>query len=71
MVILVCRPCGECNWITMDDYREDHLTERVSYQTFVIGATEREAQSCTSVMREQRFKGGVHCADDLLITEGS
>lgn len=43
MVILVCRPCGECNWITMDDYREDHLTERVSCQTFVIGATEREA----------------------------
>ena len=27
----------------MDDYREDHLTERVSYQTFVVGATEREA----------------------------
>ena len=43
MVILVCRPCGECNWITMDDYREDQLTERVSCQTFLIGATEREA----------------------------
>ena len=24
----------------MDDYREDQLTERVSCQTFVIGATE-------------------------------
>ena len=43
MVISVCRPCGECNWITMDDYREDQLTEMVSYQTFVIGVTEREA----------------------------
>lgn len=27
----------------MDDYREDQLTERVSCQTFLIGATEREA----------------------------
>jgi len=25
----VALPCGECNWITMEDYREDQLTEKL------------------------------------------
>ncbi|XP_027058367.1 probable ubiquitin carboxyl-terminal hydrolase MINDY-4 isoform X3 [Pocillopora damicornis] len=25
----VVLPCGECNWATMDDYREDQLTEKL------------------------------------------
>jgi len=25
----VALPCGECNWVTMEDYREDQLTEKL------------------------------------------
>lgn len=34
----VVLPCGECNWITMDDYREDHLTERLHLFRFTDSA---------------------------------
>lgn len=29
MQATVALPCGECNWLVMDDYREDQLTEKL------------------------------------------